>query len=97
MTDEDKLVYVNQVIKTKLMESSTLQKQAANNTKEQFAASPDLGRELLGAIMSALDAHSVMSTQALNSEAVRHGMLGILLEHAKLYEGLRAVGEIRSE
>jgi len=90
VTDEDKLVYVNQVIKTKLLESPTLQKQAANNTKEQFAASPDLGRELLGAIMSALDAHSVMSTQALNSEAVRSGMLGILLDHARLYESLQA-------
>lgn len=89
VTDEDKLVYVNQVIRTKLMESSTLQQQAANNTKEQFAASPDLSRELLAAIMSALDAHSVMSTQALGSEKVRAGMLGILLEHARLYEGLR--------
>ncbi|MBL8735394.1 MAG: type I restriction endonuclease subunit R, partial [Planctomycetes bacterium] len=89
VTDEDKLVYVNQVIRTKLMESPTLQQQAANNTKEQFAASPDLGRELLAAIMSALDAHSVMSTQALGSEKVRTGMLGILLEHARLYEGLR--------
>ncbi len=89
VTDEDKLVYVNQVIRTKLMESTTLQQQAANNTKEQFAASPDLGRELLAAIMSALDAHSVMSTQALGSETVRAGMLGILLDHARLYEGLR--------
>jgi len=67
VTDEDKLVYVNQVIRTKLLASPTLQKQAANNTKEQFATSPDLGSELLNAIMSSLDAHTTMSTQALNS------------------------------
>lgn len=89
VTDEDKLVYVNQVIRTKLLESSTLQKQAANNTKEQFATSPDLGNELLNAIMSSLDAHTTMSTQALNSAAVRLGMVDILLNHAKLYEALR--------
>ena len=42
LTPGDKLVYVNDVIKGKLMESEKLQEQAANNTKEQFAASPDL-------------------------------------------------------
>jgi type I restriction enzyme, R subunit len=58
LTDEDKLVYVNNVIKGKLLESETLQQQAANNTKEQFANSPDLSTELLNAIMDALDAHT---------------------------------------
>jgi len=90
VTDEDKLVYVHQVIRTKLLASPTLQKQAANNTKEQFATSPDLGSELLSAIMSSLDAHTTMSTQALNSAAVRFGMMDILLNHARLYETLRA-------
>lgn len=41
-TDQDQLVYVNHVLKGKLLESETLQQQAANNTKEQFANSPDL-------------------------------------------------------
>ena len=40
LTDQDKLVYVNNVIKGKLLESETLTQQAANNTKEQFANSP---------------------------------------------------------
>src|SRR4051812_27982795 len=40
LTDQDKLVYVNNVIKGKLLESETLQQQAANNTKEQIANSP---------------------------------------------------------
>ena len=42
LTDDDKLVYVNNVIKGKLLESETLRQQATNNTKEQFANSPDL-------------------------------------------------------
>jgi type I restriction enzyme R subunit len=89
LTDDDKLVYVNNVIKGKLLESVTLQQQAANNTKEQFASSPDLKTELLNAIISALDAHTVMSTQALNSEAVRNGIKEILLTHSRLWETLR--------
>lgn len=40
LADDDKLVYVNHVIKGKMLESATLRQQAANNTKEQFANSP---------------------------------------------------------
>ena len=64
--------------------------QAANNTKEQFANSPDLKTELMNAIIGALDAHTLMSTQALNSEAVRGGLKDVLLDHAGLWEDLRA-------
>ena len=39
--------------------------------------------------MGALDAHTTMSTQALNSAAVRDGMKDILLNHAALWETLR--------
>ncbi len=89
LTEQDKLVYVNHVIKGKLLESAILRQQAANNTKEQFANSPDLKNELLNAIMGALDAHNAMSTQALNSLAVQNGLKEILLNHAQLYETLR--------
>ena len=89
LTDDDKLVYVNNVIKGKLLESSTLRQQAVNNTKEQFANSPDLGRALMEAIMDALDAHNTMSTQALESEAVRDGLKAVLLGPGGLYEALR--------
>jgi type I restriction enzyme, R subunit len=89
LTDQDKLVYVNNVIKGKLLESEKLRQQASNNTKEQFANSPDLKSELLNAIMGALDAHTVMSTQALNSPTVQEGMKDILLNHAGLWETLR--------
>lgn len=93
LTDQDKLVYVNNVLLGKLMESETLRQQARNNTKEQFANSPDLTHELLNAVMAAYDAHTAMSTQALNSEAVRGGLKDILLNYSGLWEGLRGLGE----
>ena len=89
LTDQDKLVYVNPVIKGKLLESKTPQQQAANNSKEQFANSPDLMTELVNAIMAALDAHTAMSEQALDSEAVRARLKEVLLGPGRLYETLR--------
>ena len=90
LTDDDKLVYVNNVIKGKLMESEVLAEQARNNTKAQFAASPNFDAELMDAIIAAFEAHQVMSRQALDSEKVRAGIKSILLGPAGLYEGLRA-------
>jgi type I restriction enzyme R subunit len=89
LTDGDQLVYVNGVLMGKLLENETLLRQAASNTKEQFASSPDLNDALLHAIMDALDAHTTMSTQALGSERVRQGLRDILLGPAQLYEALR--------
>ena len=90
LSDNDQLVYVNGVLKGKLLENPTLQQQAASNTKEQFANSPDLKDAVMHAIMDALDAHTAMSTQALGSERVRDGLRDILLGPAQLYESLRA-------
>ncbi|RDI98920.1 type I restriction endonuclease subunit R [Dyella solisilvae] len=90
LTDDDQLVYVNGVLKGKLLENETLLQQASSNSKEQFANSPDLKDALLHAIMDALEAHSTMSTQALGSERVREGLKDILLGPAQLYEALRA-------
>jgi len=95
LTDNDRLVYVNNVIKDKLLESQILVQQAANNTKEQFANSPDLSNELMNAIMDALAAHTTMSKQALESEKVRKGLRDILLGPAQLYEALRERSESR--
>jgi type I restriction enzyme R subunit len=89
LTDDDKLVYVNHVLKGKLLESDTLAQQAINNTKEQFANSPDLAANILNAIIEAFDAHQTMSKQALDSERVRTGLRDILLGPARLYESLR--------
>ena len=92
ITDEDQLVYVNGVLKGKLLENQTLVQQAASNSKEQFANSPDLKDALLHAIMDALDAHTTMSSQALGSEQIRDGLKHVLLGPARLYEALRAKG-----
>lgn len=89
LTDGDQLVYVNNVIKGKLLESEVLRVQAQNNSKSQFAASPALANEIMNAIMDALTAHETMSTQALNSAHVREGLKDILLGPGQLYEALR--------
>ena len=83
-------MYVNDVIKGKLTESEKLAEQAMNNTKEQFAASPDLANEIMNAVMDALAAHTVMSKQALESGKLRQDMKDVLLGAGKLWEGLRA-------
>jgi len=90
LSDDDKLVYVNNVLKGKLLENETLVQQAGSNSKEQFASSPDLSNEFTNAIMDALTAHSAMSKQALASDKVRAGLLDILLGPGQLYEALRA-------
>jgi len=90
LSDDDQLVYVNGVLRGKLLENDTLMQQAASNSKEQFANSPDLGRALMDAIIDAFEAHQTMSSQALGSERVRDGLKDILLGPAQLYEALRA-------
>jgi type I restriction enzyme R subunit len=67
--------------------------QASNNTKAQFANSPTLSKEIMNALMGALEAHTTMSTQAINSEKVREGLKDVLLGPAQLYEALRAKGD----
>jgi type I restriction enzyme R subunit len=97
LTDDDQLLYVNGVLKGKLLENQTLVEQAGSNSKEQFANSPDLKDALLHAIMDALEAHTTMSTQALGSERIRNGLKDILLGPAKLYEALRLQGVTGSQ
>jgi type I restriction enzyme R subunit len=72
-----------------MLESDLLIKQAVSNTKVQFSNSPDLDSALTNAIMDALEAHTAMSTQALQSETIREGLKAILLGPAGLYEALR--------
>ena len=69
---------MNNVIKGKLLESGELVQQASNNTKEQFANSPTLSKEIMNAMMDALAAHTTMSKQALDSEKVREGLKDVL-------------------
>ncbi|MBT9288762.1 type I restriction endonuclease subunit R [Prosthecodimorpha staleyi] len=92
LSEDDKLIYVNNVLKGKLLASDLLVEQASNNTKEQFANSPDLDAEFVNAIMDALVAHTSMSKQALDSAKVRDGLKDTLLGPGQLWEALRARG-----
>jgi type I restriction enzyme R subunit len=89
LSDDDKVVYVGTVIRNKLLESTTLQQQAASNSREQFASSPDLVRVQQDAIIDALDAHQAMSSQAINNHDLQKKMLELLLGNFNLWEGLR--------
>lgn len=90
LSEQDKLVYINHVIVGKLLESKVLQEQAAHNSKEQFAGSPDLKGALVNAAIDALDAHTLMSTQVLNDASVQAALMDILLNHVGLWDRLRA-------
>lgn len=90
LSEGDQLVYVNGVLKGKLLENETLMQQAVSNSKEQFANSPDLKTALVDAIMDTLEAYGSMGSQALNSVRVRDGLQDALLGPAQLYESLRA-------
>jgi len=92
VTDDDQLIYVNNVIKGKLMESETLVQQARHNSKEQFSSSPALGQAILDAVIDAFEAHTTMSKQALDSAEVRNGLKSVLLGPGQLYEALRQKG-----
>ncbi|WFU39011.1 type I restriction endonuclease [Bradyrhizobium sp. CB82] len=89
LSDSDQLVYVNNVIKGKLLESQELILQSINNTKAQFDNSPTINKELMNALMDTLAAHTTMGRQAIESERVREGLKDILLGPAQLYEALR--------
>lgn len=89
-SEQDQLRFVNGTLLGKVAESLTLQQQAADNSRKQFAHSPNLKTELQSAIIDSLDAHHAMSSKALNSPLVMDGLLDILLNHAGLYETLRS-------
>jgi type I restriction enzyme, R subunit len=94
VSDDDQLIYVNNVLKGKLLQSPTLAQQAANNNKEQFSNSPDLARAIVDAVIDAMDAHQVMSQQALGSKKVQEGLRDVLLGPGQLYEALRQRQEV---
>lgn len=89
-SDHDQVVYVNNVLKGKLLQSNLLGEQAANNSKQQFSNSPDLAQALVDAVIDAFDAHRSLSEQALNSKKVQEGLKEVLLGPGQLYEALRA-------
>ena len=88
-TEGDQLSYARTLVE-KTLESEVLQKQAASNTKEQFASSPDLTSEILNAVIDSMDAQAELSTRAINSEPIRDGLKLILLNQMELYEKLKS-------
>lgn len=87
-TEGDQLSFAR-TLASKTLESETLQKQAANNSKEQFANSPDLHSEIEAAVMDSMDAQSELSKKALNSEVILDGLKAIMLNQLGLYEELK--------
>lgn len=89
LTEGDKLIYVNDVLRGKLLESTKLQQQAANNSRARFLESPDLESEVIDAVLSARTAHQHMSDQALEDPSVMKGLVNILVNFTELYDQLR--------
>ncbi len=87
-TDGDQVSF-STTLASKMLESTKLQQQAANNSKEQFSNSPDLKQELISAIIGSLDAHTDLSSKALSSDMIQQGLLNILLGPAGLYDALK--------
>lgn len=87
-TDQDMLNYAR-TVRDKMLESKTLQQQAANNTAEQFASSPDLRSEITNAAIETYDIHTALSSQLLNSDIAQTAFMSALLKLG-LYEALRA-------
>ena len=88
-TNGDQLSHAT-TLNEKILESPTLQQQAANNSKEQFANSPDLTNEIMNAIIDAMDVQTELSSRALNSGEIRESLKGLMLNQLGLYEKLKS-------
>lgn len=84
-TDGDQLAFLR-ALSSKCAESEKLRAQAVANSKEQFAGSPDLLKELINANIDSLDAFTELSTQVLNSPEIQRRVLALLLGPGKLWE-----------
>jgi type I restriction enzyme R subunit len=89
VSDEDAVVYVRHVVRSKLLQDARLREQAANNTKAQFSASPDLDKATTAAILAASDAHATITDILLTDKAKLRALLQLLLDKTGLYEELR--------
>jgi type I restriction enzyme R subunit len=88
LSDGDKVSFF-EGLRTKMLESETLQEQAAVNGEAQFANSPALYDEMMKAAMDGDAAHQSMIAQFLNSEALQAQMLTLMLAKGGLYRALR--------
>lgn len=81
--------YVMDVIRGKMLDSTTLQQQAANNTKQQFRGSPDLIPLFEEAVTASIKLYPTLSIPALDDQ-IKHELIKLLLANCSLYEELRA-------
>jgi type I restriction enzyme R subunit len=67
-------------ISEKMLESDILAQQAAANSKQQFAASPDFKNAMLNAAIEGIDNHQAMVKQMLGNERIQGKVADILAE-----------------
>ena len=91
-TDGDKLAWIH-TKKEKLLENDTLIQQALNNTRDQFAESPDLERLFIDALIDSAEAQSKLDLAALKDKRIQTELLGLLLGPIGLYDALRERGK----
>ena len=65
-------------ISGKMLENTTLEQQAAANTKDQFDASPDFKDAMIQSVADGFDSYSEMAKQVLNSPKVQEGLAALL-------------------
>lgn len=78
LSDADLLGYANH-IKGKMLENETLARQAAMNSKEQFALG-DFNDILMDNVIEGLDRYHAMAGQVMGDERIRKAFAGILLD-----------------
>jgi len=88
LSEADLLNYAYHV-RDKMLENETLEQQATNNSKEQFALG-DFRNVMMDKVIEGLDSYTSMATQVLNEERIREGFANILLE--LVYKGFQRKG-----
>lgn len=89
VSERTQTIYIQDVLKRRLLESEVLIRQARANRKEQFRISPDLVRSVRNLVTEAYDTHEQLSLEILESHSKLEALLDRLVESEGLYEGLR--------
>lgn len=78
LSDADKINYVY-LIRDKMLESKTLEQQAATNTKEQFALG-DFDDVMIDSVIEGRENHQKMTDQVLSDERIKKSLATLLLD-----------------
>ncbi len=93
LSDAD-LVHYATHIRDKMLEDETLARQAATNTKEQFALG-DFPSRFVDAVIGGLDSYQEMAEQVLTQERTRKGFESLVLD--MVYRGFEEMQRERSD